>query len=320
MSDSTSRRKPSGAMASIIERGQENVGRLEATFRAAPVTELPTDYLSESRNNTRRRISEASIRDMVNGIVQAEGEILQPLLVRPIPVSPEGHRYEVICGNRRLNAARRLDLKLVPVRVREMSDETATRFALWENLSREDLSPMDLAEAISDLRRIDRLSWDEIGERFGFTRQWGWQQQKLAELPAPVRDMTRDGELSVSSATLIATSSLSADQKLALAIRVVGQKLSYRATSELARCKGAFTSREETSADAAGKDTFTWTPPVSLKQRRYARLRRATEEVVGTYNKGLITREYAASLREMAENLIRIADGTVEGYAPGGGD
>ena len=125
MSDSTSRRKPSGAMASIIERGQENVGRLEATFRAAPVTELPTDYLSESRNNTRRRISEASVRDMVNGIVQAEGEILQPLLVRPIPVSPEGHRYEVICGNRRLNAARRLDLKLVPVRVREMSDETA---------------------------------------------------------------------------------------------------------------------------------------------------------------------------------------------------
>ena len=115
--------KTSGAMADIVAQGQENVSRLEATFAPTPVTEVATDYLTENAANPRRHISEASVAEMMNGIRQADGEILQPLLVHPISPTAEGYRYEVICGNRRLRAARALGLPKVPVRVREMDAE-----------------------------------------------------------------------------------------------------------------------------------------------------------------------------------------------------
>jgi ParB family chromosome partitioning protein len=120
-----------------------------------------------------------------------------------VPPDDAGTRYETICGNRRLLAARSLGLPKVPVRVREMDDDQAARFALWENLAREDLDPIDLAESIDGLRRIERLSWEEISDRFGFSRQWGWKQQKLAELPDEVKDMVRDRRLSPSKAMLL---------------------------------------------------------------------------------------------------------------------
>ena len=91
----------SSVMESIIAQGQENVSRLEETF-SGPVTELATDYLRPNAANPRRRITSASIEEMANAIQQA-GEILQPLLVRPVTQDELGARYEVVCGNRRLH-------------------------------------------------------------------------------------------------------------------------------------------------------------------------------------------------------------------------
>ncbi len=293
-------------MDTIISQGQENVERLSDTFRKAPITEVPLDYLIASRNNPRRRISAASIEEMVNGIQQTGGEILQPLLVRPIPLTPEGARYEVICGNRRFLGALRLGLPTVPVRVREMDDQAAARFALWENLSREDLSPMDLAESINDLRKIDRLSWEAIGEKFGFTRQWGWKQQKLAELPEEVRELVREGSLAPSKAMLIAQEEISAKDAIALARRVVASELSHRALQIELRCKHVLTSGESESTDTECKHVLTWTPPKGFSRRRHARLAQVAEELVAGINLGTISTDYARSLYPLLEELRRI--------------
>jgi ParB/RepB/Spo0J family partition protein len=299
-------RRSSGVMDTIITQGQENVERLSETFRDMPVTDVPLDYLLPSRNNPRRRISAISIAEMVNGIQQTGGEILQPLLVRPIPLTTEGARYEIICGNRRYLGAQQFGLTTIPVRVREMDDETAARFALWENLSREDLSPMDMAESINDLRRIDHLSWEEIGEKFGFTRQWGWKQQKLAELPEEVRDLVREGELAPSKAMLIAQEEITPEEAIALARRVVANSLSHRALQIELRRKHVLTSGDSEGPETACKHVLTWTPPRGFSKRRHARLVKAAEELVAGINIGTVSKEYARSLYPLLEELRRI--------------
>lgn len=318
--------KPSsGVMANIVAQGQENVARLEATFADAAVTEVATDYLRESLANPRHHISPASVEEMANGIRQADGRILQPLLVRPMAQDAEGRRFEVICGNRRLLAARRLGLPKVPVRVLEMDDEQAARYALWENLSREDLNPMDIAESIDGLRRVEQLTWDSIGERFGFSRQWGWKQQKLAELPEPVRVLVRDGELSPSKAMLLAQVTDGPEGILEAAHRTVTCGLSHRALQKelTARRKHVLTSPlagsavldstmpehaiEETSNHTGRKHVFTWDPPMGRAKRGEARLTRATRELVGLVNQNLMRPEYARSLRPLAERILELA-------------
>jgi ParB/RepB/Spo0J family partition protein len=309
-------RKSSGVMDSIITQGQENVDRLSETFKDAPITEVPTDYLTPSRNNPRRRISATSIEEMVNGIRQTGGEILQPLLVRPIPTTALGARYEVICGNRRFLAAQRLNMESVPVRVREMDDDTAARFALWENLSREDLSPMDLAESIDDLRKIERASWEEIGERFGFTRQWGWKQQKLAELPESVRELVREGQLAPSKAMLIAQEAENDTEAVRLAHRAVTGNLSHRALQMEIRRKHVLTSGATEGDEGPCKHVLTWTPPQGVSRRKQARLVRATEELVATVNAGLLTSEYARSLKPLLERLQALGNELPPGEPP----
>ena len=291
------RAKKSGAMSSIIEQGITNVERLEATFQSSSITEIATDYLCENRNNPRRYISEISVAEMVNGIRQAGGEILQPLLVRPIPLTPEGYRYEVICGNRRLRAARALTLPTVPVRVRELDDETAARFALWENLAREDLNPMDLAESISDLRTIDQLTWDEIGERFGFTRQWGWKQQKLADLPASVRELVREGKLAPSKAMLLWNIEGDAE-RLTMAERIVQEGLSHR--------EAELTLRHQDEPPC--KHVLTYTPPKGFSTRRYSQVFKAAKTLADSISRESIPPDVAVSMREIAEQILALAD------------
>jgi ParB/RepB/Spo0J family partition protein len=298
----------SGAMASIVAQGQENVARLEESF-GGPIVELATDYLRPSATNPRRRISAASIAEMVNGIRQVDGEILQPLLVRPVPPDDAGTRYETVCGNRRLLAARSLGLPKVPVRVREMNDDQAARFALWENLAREDLDPVDLAESIDGLRRIEKLSWEEISDRFGFSRQWGWKQQKIAELPDAVKDMVRDRRLSPSKAMLLAQATTDPSEITQMAGRAVTRGLSHRALStEIAEArKHVLTSGADGAQDGTlRKHVLTWTAPCRPR-RGTAPVMRAAEQMVQGLNSGVIDRDFARALQPIAQRIIEIA-------------
>jgi ParB family transcriptional regulator, chromosome partitioning protein len=288
-------------MSNIIEQGISNVEQLESTFQSSAITEIATDYLSENRHNPRRRITEASIAEMINGIRQAGNEILQPLLVRPISITPEGYRYEVICGNRRLHAARALSLPSVPARIREIDDETSARFALWENLARENLHPMDLAESISKLRVIDHLSWDDIGERFGFTRQWGWKQQKLAELPESIREFVRDGKLAPSKAMLLWSI---ADEKecLALAERIIDEGLSHRAAERVLRHVTNISQAPEC------KHMLTYAPPKGFSTKQYGQVFNAAHILAEFLSRESIPPDVAVSMREIAERLLSLAE------------
>ena len=111
---------------------------------AGEVRAVPLDALSLPDNQPRRYFDEGAMEELVAS-VRANG-ILQPLLVRPLETDRNG--YEVVAGERRYRAAKRAGLSEIPAMVRAMEDEEAQRFALLENLQREDLNPVEETEGI----------------------------------------------------------------------------------------------------------------------------------------------------------------------------
>lgn len=130
-----------GLFASIlgeVPRGKGAVGEVRA---------IPLEALALPESQPRRYFDEGAMEELVVS-VRANG-ILQPLLVRPLEGDRDG--YEVVAGERRYRAAKRAGLSEVPAMVRPMEDEEAQRFALLENLQREDLNPVEETEGILGL-------------------------------------------------------------------------------------------------------------------------------------------------------------------------
>ncbi len=114
---------------------------------AGDVRALPLDALSLPQRQPRRYFDEGAMEDLVASM-RVNG-ILQPLLVRPL--AGDGEAYEVVAGERRYRAAQEAGLSEVPAMIRPMNDEEAARYALLENLQREDLNPVEETEGILGL-------------------------------------------------------------------------------------------------------------------------------------------------------------------------
>lgn len=121
-------------------------------------------------------------------------------LLQPVTVRHAGSDYELIAGERRLRAARRLGWTTIPAVVRESSDEQALTLALIENLQREDLNPIDEAEGYQRLAREFALSQQQIAEAVGKDRSTVANMLRLLTLPDDVQHYVRGGQLSVGHA------------------------------------------------------------------------------------------------------------------------
>jgi len=118
--------------------------------------------------------------------------ILQPLVIRRV-----SGRYQLIAGERRLRAAHEAGLKKVPVVVREADDQQMLALALVENIQRQDLGPVEKAEAFQRLSSEFSLTQEEMGEIVGISRSSVANFQRLLDLPAQVLDILRTGQLSM---------------------------------------------------------------------------------------------------------------------------
>jgi ParB family chromosome partitioning protein len=101
--------------------------------------------------------------------------------------------YEIVAGERRWRAAQRAGLTEVPVYLRELSDEDALTAALIENLQREDLNPLEEAQAIQSLRERLPYSQEELAQRLGKSRSAVANSLRLLQLPRPMQDALKDG-------------------------------------------------------------------------------------------------------------------------------
>ena len=118
--------------------------------------------------------------------------VLQPLVLRAA-----GERFQLIAGERRLRASKMAGLDLVPAIIREADDRQMMALALIENIQRQDLNPMEKAEAFTRFCREFDLTQDELGRQVGLSRSAVANFQRLVELPDPVKNMVRSGSLSM---------------------------------------------------------------------------------------------------------------------------
>jgi ParB family chromosome partitioning protein len=152
------------------------------------VQEIPVERISPNRYQPRRRTQDESLQELVESI-RVHG-ILQPLVVRR-----RGTELELIAGERRLEAAKRAGLQRVPVIVREATDREMLELALVENLQREDINPMEAAEAYGRLVSEFHLRQEQIAERVGKSRSAIANSLRLLSLPPYIQESLREGRL-----------------------------------------------------------------------------------------------------------------------------
>jgi len=186
------------------------------------VREVAVERLSASPYQPRMSLSEEGLAELVES-VKTHG-ILQPLVARRV-----GTEYQVIAGERRLRAARAAGLERVPVIVRDANDREMLELALVENLQREDINPMEAAEAYQRLMGEFELTQEQVAERVGKSRPAVANAVRLLSLPGPIRESVRRGEIGEGHGKALAGIR---DERQALRVwrRVVRRGLSVRET------------------------------------------------------------------------------------------
>lgn len=173
----------------------------------------------------RKRFNDEHLSELVESI--REHGVIQPLIVRPV-----GGKYELIAGERRWRASTLLKLPRVPVILREASDQDVLEMALIENLQREDLDPLEEAEAYARLSREFGLKQEEIAQRVGKNRATVSNAMRLLDLDPEVQTLVSRRMLSSGHAKAILGLKTKAEQRM-LADMVVRKKLNVRDTEKL---------------------------------------------------------------------------------------
>jgi len=265
------RRAPLGrGLAALFgEAGTRSLGQ-PAAAPAASVASLPIEAIRPSPLQPRRHFAEAELDELAQSI--RDKGIVQPLLVRPAGDGTGG--FELVAGERRWRAAQRVGLHEVPAVVRSFANSEALEIALVENLQREDLSPLDEAEAYSRLVRDFGRSQASLAEALGKSRSHIANTMRLLALPAPVRRSLELGELSTGHARAL----LAAPDPAALAAEVVRRGLNVRATEALVRRRAA----QKTPRLRRARDADTLALEQELRQTLGLRVTLATRRRGGT--------------------------------------
>jgi ParB family transcriptional regulator, chromosome partitioning protein len=218
-------------------------GAPEAGESGTGLLEVPANAIAPNPKQPRSRFDDEALSELAASI--REVGILQPIVVRRA-----GQGYEVVTGERRLRAAKLAGLATVPVVLRESEDADLLREALIENIHREDLNPVELAEAFRQLLDDLGLKQEELAERVGVSRSHIANTIRLLALPLEVQQLVADDRLSAGHArALLALGEPEAITSLSL--RVVAEDLSVRETEEIVRRYVEAPAKDEPRAKAA---------------------------------------------------------------------
>ncbi len=191
------------------------------------VRRVALDQIVPSPLQPRKSFTPEHLAELMDSI--REHGIIQPLIVRQV-----NGLLELIAGERRWRAARELNLKEVPLIIREASDRDVLEMALIENLQREGLNPIEEAEAYARLSKDFNMRQEDIAQRVGKNRATVANAIRLLELPGSVRNRLANGEISTGHAKVLLTLKKESDQEAA-ADEIVRKGLTVRAAEKLAQ-------------------------------------------------------------------------------------
>jgi len=192
---------------------------------------LALNKLQAGRYQPRTRMDEQALQELADSIIQHG--IMQPIVVRPLTSASDESRarFEIIAGERRYRAARLAGLETVPVIVREVADEQALSLALIENIQREDLNPLEEAQALKRLVEEFGYSHEQVAKAVGRSRSATSNLLRLLQLAEPVQTMLLTADLDMGHARALLA--LDRARQIQLANEVVQKRLSVRECERL---------------------------------------------------------------------------------------
>jgi ParB family chromosome partitioning protein len=198
----------------------------ESTSRR--VLQVGIERLAPQKDQPRRHFEDAALSELTTSV--KERGVLMPILVRR-----QGGALQIIAGERRWRAAQRAGLAEVPVILEEADDEEAFELALIENVQREDLTPIEEAEAFRHLMEAGPATQAEVAAKVGKRRSTVANALRLLKLPESIRDAVNDGSLTMGHARAL----LSVDEaKMEILCRkVLAEGLNVRQTEALIRAE-----------------------------------------------------------------------------------
>ena len=227
------------------------------------VLNVALDSVVPSPLQPRKRFHSENLEELVDSI--REHGVIQPLIVREV----DGN-YELIAGERRWRASTRLQLEEVPVIIREASDRDVLEMALIENLQREDLDPIEEAEAYFRLAKEFGLKQDEIAKRVGKNRATVSNAIRLLDLDEQIQGLVSRKLISSGHAKAILGIKTKAEQRL-VADMVIKKKLNVRETEKLV------------SEQINGRTTTKKPKKAKLSPQAEAYIRQIQDELRGRY-------------------------------------
>ncbi len=267
----------------VEESKKENVSR--ETF-------LRLSEIEPNRTQPRRNFDEDALQELADSIKQYG-------IIQPIVVQKKGKRYEIIAGERRWRAARKAGLLEVPVIVKEFAPEDIFAIALIENIQREDLNPIEEAQAYSRLIKEYNLKQDELAEKVAKNRVTITNSMRLLKLDERVQQMLIDNMLTGGHArALLAIEDKEEQHNLAL--KVFDEKLSVRETESLVKRVLSKDEKKEEKKNQTPDDSFIYR---DIENRMKDILGTKVEIKKKAKNKGRIEIEYYSM-----EELERIID------------
>ena len=199
----------------------------EETPQVVDAATLPLDALETSPFQPRKALNAEQLAALAASI--KEHGIIQPILVRRV-----GDRNQIVAGERRWRAAQLAEIERIPVRYLDLSDAQAMELALVENLQREDLTTIEIAQGIQELVNRLELTHEEVAQKIGISRTAVTNKLRLLQLPERVIEMLENEEITEGHArALLALPST--DKIVEYASLVVQKNLNVRQLEELVR-------------------------------------------------------------------------------------
>ncbi|MFB9768800.1 ParB/RepB/Spo0J family partition protein [Lactiplantibacillus modestisalitolerans] len=192
------------------------------------VVELALGDIRANPYQPRREFDQSALKDLASSIEKSG--VFQPIIVRQPDAAIK--KYEIIAGERRFRASKLAKQTTIPAIVRDVTEEQMMEVAVLENLQREDLTPLEEAEAYESLMKKLNLTQAEVSKRLGKSRPYIANYLRLLGLPTAVKQMIQKGQLSMGQARTLL--SLKDKTKLAtLAKRAVKDNLTVRQLEQI---------------------------------------------------------------------------------------
>ena len=193
-------------------------------------SELDIELIRPNPDQPRTRFADAALNDLAQSI--STNGVVQPIVVRK-----SGQGYEIVAGERRWRAAQRAGLRKIPAVIKEVSDDKLLELALIENIQREELNPIEEANAYRKLIDVIGLTQEGVAASVGRDRTLVATSLRLLKLPDDIQKLIEEGKLSAGHGRgLLLTDDITVQRRVARAI--IEKSLSVRETERMVKAAG----------------------------------------------------------------------------------